>query len=105
MKEKEKKNPVPHSVPEIELTKEEKEYLIHQDDEMLVFGDKRLFACFIDSGRYYFDGTFKSVTKELFYQLYTIHFESNGGVFPVFYALLKNKKSETYQKLLEIIEN
>ena len=41
------------------------------------------------------DGTFKTV-PQIFYQLYTIHAFSNGRVFPCVYALLSDKKEETY---------
>ena len=90
---------------DIELSEEESKYLVYRDEEMMLFGDNRLYQCFVESKQNYIDGTFKSVNKELFYQLYTVHFESNGGVFPVFYALLPNKQKGTYEKLFRKIED
>ena len=97
-------NPTPHTVSEIVLSDEEKEYLVFQDKEMLVFADKSLYECVKQSPHYYIDGTFKSVTQELFYQLYSVHFENNGGVFPAFYSLMIDKKPSSYQKMFDIIE-
>ena len=51
------------------------------------------------------DGTFR-VVPDLFTQLYTIHAEKDGVIFPCIYALLPNKTEATYDrlfmKLLEI---
>ena len=48
------------------------------------------------------DGTFK-VCPSFFYQLYTIHVHKRGTVLPCVYALLPNKKTETYNRLFENI--
>ena len=57
------------------------------------------------SGNWFCDETF-SVVLNLFSQLYTIHAEKTGIIFPCIYALLPNKSEATYyrlfQKLLEI---
>ena len=71
---------------------------------MMVFSDKSLYNIFRASKQRFLDGTFKSVPRELYYQLYTIHCECNGAVFPVFNALLVNKENVTYKKLFEVIE-
>jgi len=48
------------------------------------------------------DGTFK-VAPTLFCQAYVILIEILGGVHPAVYALLPNKKEQTYVKLFSII--
>ncbi|RVD92351.1 hypothetical protein TUBRATIS_11470 [Tubulinosema ratisbonensis] len=48
------------------------------------------------------DGTFKVVPNP-YYQLYTISFIENFHVFPVIFAVLKNKKRETYENLFTLI--
>ena len=51
------------------------------------------------------DGTFK-VVPSLFYQLYSIHFEYNGGLNPAgIYCLLCNKSREAYDKLVTVMKN
>ncbi|GAU90515.1 hypothetical protein RvY_02921 [Ramazzottius varieornatus] len=50
------------------------------------------------------DGTFQIVPK-LFHQLYTIHVEHFGGVFPVIFALLPNKSSATNERLFRGIRD
>ena len=53
---------------------------------------------------WYADGTFKIVPEHLF-QLYTVHVEKDGVVFPCVYALMTSKSEESYgllfRKLLE----
>jgi len=48
------------------------------------------------------DGTFK-VAPTLFFQVYVNLAEFLGGVHPAVYALLPNKKEQTYVKLFSII--
>ena len=97
--------PTPQKIEDITLTDEEKKYLIHMDERMMVFGDSRLYEIFKASKQLFLYGTFNSVLRKLYYQLYTVHCESNGSVFPVFYALLINKNNDTYKHLIEVIES
>ena len=96
--------PSPKTIEEIQLTQEERKNLVYQDDIMLVFADKTLYDCFRASKQIFLDGSFKSVPKQLYYQIYTVHCECNNGVFPVFYALLIDKKNRTYERLFKFIE-
>lgn len=50
------------------------------------------------------DGTFKCAPK-ITYQLFTIHIFICKKPFPILFALLPNKKLETYKKLFLIIKN
>ena len=45
------------------------------------------------------DGTFSTATN-VFYQVYTIHASVDGVNLPLVYALLPDKKEESYRKLL-----
>ena len=47
----------------------------------------------------YIDGTFKASPQ--FYQLFTVHTVYNGQHFPFVYALLPNKTTVTYNRLLQ----
>ena len=50
------------------------------------------------------DGTFKAAPK-LFTQLYTIHGQKSGYTVPCVYALLPNKRKETYVRLFRQIKS
>ena len=62
---------------------------------MLIYSTQTNLDLLHRSELWFADGTFKTV-PEIFYQLYTIHAFSNGRVFPCVYALLSDKKEETY---------
>ena len=51
-----------------------------------------------ESMRFAGNGTFK-VSPTLWYQIYTIHAMKNGYTVPCVYALLPNKRKETYTRL------
>lgn len=70
-------------------------------ERMLVFGTKENLNLLQQAKHWYVDGTFKSVPS-LFYQLYTLHgIIRDNIIVPFVYALLPNKKSSTYIKLLK----
>lgn len=52
----------------------------------------------------YMDGTFSYCTK-YFYQFFTIHGLKNGHYIPLVFALLPDKREETYKKLFEVLRN
>ena len=68
-------------------------------NRMIIFAAPRFLSLLADSRTWYADGTFK-VVPEYFFQLYTIHAEKDGFVYPCVYALLPNKTSSTYRRLL-----
>lgn len=78
-------------------------FLIYDNNEyerIIIFGTKSNVARLEKSKQWCVDGTFKTVPV-LFSQLFTIHGEVNGRFFPLIYALLQNKREETYIKLFE----
>lgn len=54
------------------------------------------------SSTVYSDGTFYSCTS-LFTQLYTLHADVEGTVFPLVFALLPNKTEATYRRLFSLL--
>ena len=52
-----------------------------------------------DSKSWFADGTFKVVPQQ-FYQLYTIHAEKDGRIFPCVYSLVTAKTEITYRRIL-----
>ena len=71
---------------------------------MIVFSTPKFLSLLEQSNTWYADGTFK-VFPEYFFQLYTIHAEKDGHVYPCVYAL-PDKRECTYsillRKLLEL---
>ena len=72
---------------------------------IIIFATPKMFSILRDSQRWYADRTFK-VAPQQFYQLYTLHAEKSGYIFPCIYLLTVNKNGTTYhrifRKLLEI---
>lgn len=74
---------------------------------ILLFSGEKGRESLKNSKIFFMDGTFKSCSKQ-FAQIYTIHadFESKGeetNVHPVIFALLPNKKRETYVRMFRLI--
>ena len=66
---------------------------------MMLFGTSKFLSILKESNNWYCDGTFK-VVPEHFFQLYTIHAQKDGYIFPCVYALLQAKTEETYERML-----
>lgn len=58
----------------------------------------------MESEHWFVDGTF-STAPNLFYQIYVIMAARFGGVHPVAYALLPNKQSATYTRMLNMLKD
>lgn len=68
-------------------------------DRIIIIGDPTVIQGLERSSLWIADGTFKKVPN-LFFQLYTIHYELGEGINPAgLYCLLPNKTQETYQRL------
>ena len=78
---------------------------VGDNSRIIIFATPKMFSILRDSQRWYADGTFKVVPQQ-FYQLYTLHAEKDGYIFPCIYILTVNKNGTTYdrivRKLLEI---
>ena len=66
---------------------------------MLIFGTRQSLDFLSNSSNWFMDGTFK-VSPPQFKQLYTVHGLSVGRHVVGAYALLPNKRLETYQEML-----
>lgn len=85
-----------------------RQFLLHESgqgqDRLLLFGDPDLLRAMGRADLWIADGTFK-VVPTLFYQLYSIHFESAGGLNPAgVYCLLCNKTRATYDRFLNALK-
>src|SRR5688572_23335506 len=73
------------------------------NDRLILFDCNELLDGLTRATVWLADGTFK-VVPEIFFQLYTIHFQLNHGVNPAaVYCLTKNKTRATYDGLLDEI--
>ena len=67
---------------------------------IFIFASQDALQVSAESEHWYADGTFR-VCPEMFSQLYTIHDQSDGRVFPNVFAFLPNKNEGTYNRLFE----
>jgi hypothetical protein len=72
-------------------------------DRILAFATEKNFIILNKNPHWFGDGTF-DVSPLLFKQLYTINVIESGKNLPMIFALLPNKKGETYERLFEIIK-
>ena len=73
------------------------------EERILIFGRKTWLQHLVTSDMWYCDGTFK-VAPNLFSQVYVILCEKLHSVIPVIYALLPNKKRDTYSRLFSMLK-
>ena len=98
---------IPHNYQMCPVGRDNEELFLLYDsgaanDRILVFGTERNLDFLQLSDGWYADGTFK-VAPPLFRQLYTIHGERFGKIIPAIYALLPNKREETYVRLMDAL--
>ena len=71
---------------------------------LLLFCTSNFLSILKESSNWYCDGTFK-VVPEQFMQIYTIHAEREGYIFPCVYGLLQAKNEVTYDRMnLKLLE-
>ncbi|XP_064479745.1 uncharacterized protein LOC135393150 [Ornithodoros turicata] len=68
------------------------------EDKILIFSTQANLQKLCRTNTIFIDGTFK-VTPRLFAQLYTVHAEYLGAIFPFVYALLPDKSRLSYRRL------
>ena len=68
-------------------------------NRMIMFATAKMISILKTSQSWYADGTFK-VAPQQFYQLYTIHAEKDGYIFPCVYVLVTEKTELTYSRML-----
>ena len=84
-------------------TNSNQQFLLHQDDQQLIYGTEENLRLLSHADTVYMDGTF-SVAPRLFYQLYTLHICFRGFFLPLIYALLPDKTKDTYYDMFSIIK-
>ena len=68
-------------------------------NRVILVATSKMFSILKASHYWFADGTFK-VAPQQFYQLYTIHAEKDGYVFPCVYSLVTKKDELTYMKIM-----
>ena len=94
---------------EYQLTSRQGQFLLYDSgmgdaNRILIFSSHEGINFLHNAPSWAADGTFKTV-PEIFSQLYTLHGIAGSRVFPCVYALLPNKREETYQRLLTEMTN
>ena len=84
-------------------TNDNNRFLLHQDDQMIIFSTDEDLQKLSEADQVFMDGTFK-VAPALFMQLFSLHIIFRGFFLPLVYALLQSKSSETYYSLFEILK-
>ena len=72
---------------------------IGDTDRMLIFSTPKILSLLQESQSWFADGTFK-VVPEQFFQLYTIHAETDSITIPLYICFAVNKTELVYRKLL-----
>ena len=84
-------------------TNDNNRFLLHQDDQMIIFSTDENLQKLSEADQVFMDGTFK-VAPALFMQLFSLHIIFRGFFLPLVYALLPSKSSETYYSFFEILK-
>ena len=82
------------------------DFLIADDgdeDRVLIFATDDNIRQLCRADTVYGDGTFQTCPR-LFYQIFTLHIFCHGKQHPVLYALLPNKRRDTYQRMLTMVQ-
>ena len=72
---------------------------MEDDHRILIFCTDEMINVLAQHPQWMADGTFK-IAPSIFYQLYTIHALVHGNLVPCVYALLPDKREETYRDML-----
>ncbi|CAF4857054.1 unnamed protein product [Rotaria socialis] len=78
------------------------EFILFEDDEMIIFTTKTNLSLLKSCKHWFVDGTFK-VCPEEFYQLFTLHALLKSVIVPLVYGLLIGKKASDYKKFFQKI--
>ncbi|KAL8610282.1 hypothetical protein ACOMHN_062014 [Nucella lapillus] len=74
-----------------------------EDNKILIFATDNAVARICSSESVFMIGTFYTCPR-LFYQLFSIHVECNGQLFPMMFTFLPDKSQLTYQRLFRLMK-
>ncbi|XP_018497531.1 uncharacterized protein LOC108865208 [Galendromus occidentalis] len=74
------------------------------NDRRLGFSINEMIRILCDAPGVYMDGKFR-VVPQLFLQLCTLHAFYKGGMFPLAYFLLPDKRTETYTRMFRVLKD
>ena len=78
--------------------------MIGDAERIFIFASESGLRFLSECDHWYGDETFK-VCPDLFFQLYTIHGQQNGNIYPCVFALLPNKTANTYVRFFQEVFN
>lgn len=98
---------IPDIPQEYQITENGEQFLLFDSgsgdpERIIIFASPLGINQLATSEHWFADGTFK-VCPEVFYQLYTVHAEQGGRIFPCVFALLPNKTEVTYTRFFREI--
>ena len=76
----------------------------NMENRVMLFAGEGVINAMSQSDLWFGDGTFQSVPR-IFGQLYVVHYEVEGNVFPGCYALMRNRTGQSYDILFSAIRN
>ncbi|CAF3834472.1 unnamed protein product [Rotaria sordida] len=92
--------PSGHLPEDLKKTYRGEDFLLYEDNEMIIFTTKTNLSILKQSKHWFADGTFK-VCPDDFYQLFTLHALMVSIVIPLVYGLLVGKSTKDYNSFLE----
>ena len=84
-------------------TKRGDDFVVHQDEEMVIFSTTENLERLAGSDTIFIDGTFK-IAPRIYCQMYSFHVLFLGFFIPLVYALLPDKTRNTYYRMFEILK-
>ena len=92
-----------------QLTENGDQFLLYDSgvgdpERILIFSSQQAIQFLSSSDHWFADGTFK-VCPDIYFQVYTVHAEQGGRIFPCVFALLPNKTEATYTRFFREIFN
>ena len=73
-------------------------------ERIIIFSSQQAIQFMSDSEHWFADGTFK-VCPDIFFQVYTVHAQQEGRIFPCIFGLLPNKTEATYTRFFREVFN
>ena len=82
------------------MTLDDQDFILYQDEDMVILTTNNNLRVLADCHTLFMDGTFK-VAPRIYQQLWTIHGQYQGYIVPLVFALIGDKRKETYYEVAD----